>query len=249
VRSDFPETLYVNPSVITGPDGHASVNVPLADSITEWRVSTLANSADGKLGGGESGFKVFQDFFVDINFPATLTRGDQVSFPIAIYNYRTDVQTVQLSLVADSWYTPTGATTLSVTMQPGEVTGASFPVTVNTVGLHSLTVQAIGTSKSDAVARTVQVLPDGKLFSDTSSGILTGGSTADHTFQFPSQAVSGSDQLYVEVYPAFLAQAVNGMESLLRQPNGWRTSRRRASSRPTFNSKRSRSSRRAISAS
>jgi hypothetical protein len=220
VRTDFPETLYVNPSVITGPDGRASVSVPLADSITEWRVSTLANSTDGKLGGGETGFKVFQDFFVDINFPATLTRGDQVSFPIAIYNYRTDVQTVQLSLVSDTWYTPAGATTLSVTMQPGEVTGASFPVTVNTVGLHSLTVQAIGTSKSDAVARAVQVLPDGKLFTDTSSGILTGGSSADHTFQFPSQAVAGSDQLYVEVYPAFLAQAVNGMESLLREPSG-----------------------------
>ena len=44
VRQDFPETLYVNPSIITGPDGTASVNVDMADSITEWRVSTLAHT-------------------------------------------------------------------------------------------------------------------------------------------------------------------------------------------------------------
>ena len=220
VRQDFPETLYVNPSIITGPDGVASVNVPLADSITQWRVSTMANSAAGKLGGSESGFTVFQDFFVDVNFPATLTRGDQVSFPIAVYNYRSDVQTVQLSLAAGDWYTPTGATTTSVTLQPGQVSGVSFPVRVDKVGLHSLTVTALGTSASDAVARSVQVLPDGKLVSDTSSGVLADGSTASHTFAFPAGAVAGSQQMYVEVYPAFLAHVVNGMESLLRQPTG-----------------------------
>ena len=220
VRTDFPETLYVNPSLITGPDGIASVNVPLADNITEWRVSTMANSSDGKLGGGESGFQVFQDFFVDINFPATLTRGDQVSFPVAIYNYLTTAQTVQLSLQADTWYTPAGTTTLSVTLQPGQVTGVSFPVQVNTVGLHSLTVQATGTSKSDAVARSVQVLPDGKAYAEAFSGVISDGGAADHVFPYPAADVTGSQQLYVEVYPAFLSQAVNGMESLLREPSG-----------------------------
>jgi hypothetical protein len=105
-------------------------------------------------------------------------------------------------------------------MQPGEVTGASFPVTVNTVGLHSLTVQAVGTSKSDAVARSVQVLPDGQLFADTFSGVLPPATTVDHNFQFPSTEVTGSQQLYVEVYPAFLSQGVNGMDSLLRAPYG-----------------------------
>jgi alpha-2-macroglobulin-like protein len=220
VRKDFPETLYVNPSIITGPDGIASVDVPLADNITEWRVSTMANSSDGKLGGGESGFKVFQDFFVDVNFPATLTRGDQVSFPVAIYNYLTTAQTVALTLAPDTWYTPTGATTLTITMQPGQVSGVSFPVRVDAVGLHSLTVQALGASKSDAVARSVQVLPDGKPFAEAFSGVISDGATADHVFQYPAGDVPGSQQLYVEVYPAFLSQVVNGMESLLRAPYG-----------------------------
>jgi uncharacterized protein YfaS (alpha-2-macroglobulin family) len=220
VRKDFPETLYINPSIITGPDGSASISVPLADSITEWRVSTMANSADGKLGGGESGFKVFQDFFVDINFPATLTRGDEVTFPIAVYNYLSAPQAVTLTLAPDTWYTPTGATASTVTVQPGQVLGVSFPVRVDVVGLHTLTVKAVGTTASDAVARSVLVVPDGKAIAASFSGIASPGVAQTHTFAFPPGAVPGSGQLYVEVYPAFLAQAVKGMDSLLQQPDG-----------------------------
>jgi uncharacterized protein YfaS (alpha-2-macroglobulin family) len=219
VRQDFPETLYVNPSVITGSDGKASIDLTMADSITQWRVSTLANASDGRLGGGEAGVTVFQDFFVDINFPPTLTRGDQVEFPIALYNYLSTPQTVRLDLQADTWFTPLGAVTKTIDLAPGQVTGTSFPVRVDQGGLRTLTVKAQGTSKADAVARSVHVVPDGKLVSDVSSGMLAAGTTS-HTFTFADGAVPGSGQLYVEVYPAFLSQVVSGMDNMLREPSG-----------------------------
>jgi hypothetical protein len=219
VRNDFPETLYVNPSVITGADGKATVDVDMADSITEWRVSALANSADGRLGGSESGIKVFQDFFVDVSFPAALTRGDSVTFPIAVYNYLDVPQTVSLELQPGSWYSAVGPTTTSVDLEPGQVTGVSFPVKVNSVGLQTLTVVAKGDQKSDAVARTVRVVPDGKAFPAAFSGSLDTPS-ATHSVTFPANEVPGSEQLYVDIFPAFLAQAVQGMDSILKEPNG-----------------------------
>ena len=219
VRKDFPETLYVNPEVITGPDGKATIDVGMADSITQWRVSTLAHSADGKLGGGQGGIKVFQDFFADISFPATLTRGDEVSFPIAVYNYLSTPQTVKLVLSPGSWYTPLGATTQSVDVGPGEVVGARFPVRVNEVGVQTLTVTATGSAASDALARKVLVVPDGKEFPNAISGSLAAGSVQQGV-SFPANAVPGSDELYLEVYPAFLSQVVTGMDSMLQAPNG-----------------------------
>ncbi|WP_437972064.1 MG2 domain-containing protein [Sorangium sp. So ce260] len=219
VRREFPETLYVNPSVITSPDGTATLSIPLADSITEWRLSALANSADGKLGGVQSGFKVFQDFFVDVSFPATLTRGDEVEFPIAVYNYLETPQTVDLSLEPGSWYTALGATSTQVSLAPGEVRGVRFPVRVDTVGVNSLTVTARGTEGADAVARTVRVVPDGKPFADSQSGMLETGSVA-HSLSFPAGAIAGSNQLYLEIYPAFLSQVVSGMDSMLQVPSG-----------------------------
>lgn len=219
VRSDFPETLYVNPSVITDASGKATIDVDMADSITEWRVSALANSTDGKLGGSESGIKVFQDFFVDVSFPASLTRGDSVTFPIAVYNYLDVPQTVQLDLQAGAWYTALGPTTTSIKLDPGQVAGVSFPVKVNDVGLQTLTVVAKGEQKSDAVARTVRVVPDGKAFPLAFSGSLDAPS-ATHAVTFPANEVPGSEQLYVDIFPAFLAQAVQGMDSILKEPNG-----------------------------
>ena len=219
VRQDFPETLYVNPELITGPDGKATVTLDLADSITEWRVSTLAHTQGGKLGGGVGGVRVFQDFFVDIDFPATLTRGDSVEFPIAIYNYLDQPQTVHISLQAGSWYTALGATTADVPLGAGQVTGIRFPVRVDSVGRQTLTVNAVGGTRSDAVARSVLVAPDGKAVPLAQSGSLAAGSVS-RTVVFPSNAIAGSEQMFVNVFPAYLSQVVQGMDSLLRVPNG-----------------------------
>jgi hypothetical protein len=219
VRREFPETLYVNPALITGPDGKATVELDMADSITEWRVSSLAHSAAGRLGGGASGITVFQEFFVDIAFPATLTRGDEVSFPIAIYNYLDTPQAVTVSMQPAPWFEALGATEEVVQLAPGQVLGTAFPVRVNQVGLHTLTVVAMGSDKSDAVARSVRVVPDGVAVPENFSGALAPGSVT-HTVSFPPNAVEGSGMLWLDVYPAFLSQAVSGMESMLQVPNG-----------------------------
>ena len=95
VRSYFPEALYINPEIITDQNGEASIAIPLADSITTWRMAMLASTTHGALGSGVSSLKVFQDFFVDLDLPVTLTQGDRVSIPVAVYNYspaRGDVQ-------------------------------------------------------------------------------------------------------------------------------------------------------------
>ena len=45
VRDFFPETMYWNPAIITDARGQAQLRVPMADSITSWRMSMTANSA------------------------------------------------------------------------------------------------------------------------------------------------------------------------------------------------------------
>ncbi|HJX51851.1 MAG TPA: alpha-2-macroglobulin family protein, partial [Polyangia bacterium] len=134
VRKDFPETLYVNPQLITGSDGKASISVDMADSITEWRVSSLAHTMGGKMGGGVGAIRVFQEFFVDIDFPATLTRGDEVNFPVAVYNYLDKAQTVRVEIQTADWFTPLGGTGMDIDLGPGQVTGVRFPVRVDKVG-------------------------------------------------------------------------------------------------------------------
>ena len=126
---------------------------------------------------------------------------------------------MKLDLQVEDWFTPVGPTTTTVNLAAGQVLGVSFPVRVDKVGMRTLTVKATGTKRSDAIARVVKVVPDGKLFSDVFSGMTATGSAA-RSFSFPANAVPGSGQLYVEVYPAFLSQVVSGMDSILRTPSG-----------------------------
>src|SRR4029077_20836034 len=104
VRSYFPEALYINPEIVTDPNGNASIAIPLADSITTWRMAMMASTARGALGSGASSIKVFQDFFVDLDLPVTLTQGDRVSIPVGVYNYSGGRGDISLRLQEDDWF-------------------------------------------------------------------------------------------------------------------------------------------------
>jgi len=75
------------------------------------------------------------------------------------------------------------------------------------------------TSLFAAVARSVLVVPDGQAVPVAASGTL-GAGTITSTVNFPAAAVAGSQQLIPNVYPAYLSQVVDGMDSLLRVPSG-----------------------------
>ena len=218
VRKDFPETLYWNPALITDEQGKAQVQLNMADSITEWRVTSVGNTAGGLLGSTTAGITVFQDFFVDIDFPATLTRNDEVTFPVAVYNYLPITQTVTIEVEPADWFSLLGGGTQSLEVQPGEVTVASFPVKVQEVGTHALTVTGLGSAMSDAVQRLVLVKPDGKEFRESKSGMLKDAEPVEVTF--PDTLIPNSHELLVKVYPGIMAQAVEGLDSLLQMPSG-----------------------------
>ncbi len=218
VRKDFPETLYWNPALLTDEAGKAQVQLTMADSITEWRVTSVGNTAGGLLGSTTAGITVFQDFFVDIDFPATLTRGDEVTFPVAVYNYLPITQTVTLEVEPGDWYSLQGSGSAQIEVEPGEVTVVQFPVKVQEVGWHALTVTGLGTAMSDAIQRLVLVKPDGKELRESKSGMLKGAEPVEAAY--PDTLIPNSHELLVKVYPGIMAQAVEGLDSMLQMPSG-----------------------------
>ena len=230
VRQDFPETLYVNPALITDGSGIAVLTLDLADSITTWRMTGLASSKGGLLGSGTGGLVVFQDFFVDVDFPVAVTRNDALRVPIAVYNYLPTAQVVTLDLeVPDSgaWFEALEGTRQTISLEPNEVKAAHFAIRATAVGRQSLTVLARGMSRSDAVRRAVDVRPDGKAVVETQSARFAvapdGGlanETVARTITVPEANIDGSQELVVKVYPGFMSQVVEGMDSLLQLPGG-----------------------------
>jgi uncharacterized protein YfaS (alpha-2-macroglobulin family) len=218
VREYFPETLYTNPQIITDERGQAQIGLTMADSITTWRLSAFANSAKGLMGNTTGGIKVFQDFFIDIDFPVALTKGDEVSVPIAVYNYLKEGQSVKLTVEKEDWFQLQGGAEKSLEIKAGEVDVAYFRIKTAKIGTHKLTVKAQGTKFSDAIKREIRVLPDGKEFNVSKSDRLSG--KVSNTVQIPAGAVPDASKIMVRVYPGVVSQVIEGMEKIMRMPGG-----------------------------
>ncbi len=222
VRSYFPETLYINPEIITDRNGAAEISVPLADNITTWRMSMIASKQNGTLGTATSSVKVFQDFFVDLDLPVVLTQGDQVSLPVAVYNYTDAKGDVSLKLKDDDWYSfedDNGEKSVAVDAQ--HVGGSQFTLQAKRIGKFKLTLSAQmsgSTKRADIVVREIEVVPNGREQNTVFNGQLE--SAVSHDVEFPRSAIEDASKIFVRLYPGPMSQIMEGMDSILRMPNG-----------------------------
>jgi uncharacterized protein YfaS (alpha-2-macroglobulin family) len=225
LRAYFPETLYVNPSIITDGNGRATLRVPLADSITTWRMMAVASTQQGALGSGSAGIKVFQDSFIDLDLPAALTQGDIISIPVAVYNYLSQSQSFDLTLHPEDWFALEEDTPQkSLTVGRGEVAAAYFRIKAERIGKFKLTVSArvngrADAQTADAIKREIEVAPNGQEQTAVINDRLQEGSQG-HEITFPAQAIAEAGKILVKLYPGPISQVVEGLDSLLRMPAG-----------------------------
>ncbi len=222
VRSYFPEALYINPEIITDQNGSATITIPLADSITTWRMAMLASTTHGALGSGTSSLKVFQDFFVDLDLPVTLTQGDRVSIPVAVYNYSGARGDVSLKLQADDWFSLIDdVSDKSVTVDSARVGGSHFSLEARRIGKFKLTLSARmngEANRADIVVREIEVIPNGREQNLVFNGRLE--NTVQHELNFPATSIPDASKIFVRLYPGPLSQVIEGMDSILRMPGG-----------------------------
>ena len=222
VRSYFPEALYINPEIITDRNGDASITIPVADSITTWRMAMLASTQPGALGTGTSSLKVFQDFFADLDLPVTLTQGDQVTLPVAVYNYTEAKGNVSLHLEPDDWFALVDdVPDKSLTVNPSQVGGEHYTLEAKRIGKFKLTLAARmegSVKRADIVVREIEVVPNGREQSQVSNGLLE--SAVQHRMNFPATSIPGASKIFVRLYPGPLSQIMEGMDAILRMPGG-----------------------------
>lgn len=218
VRKYFPETLHFEPSLITDEDGRALKKIKLADSITTWRLTGMASSLNGALGSRTFPLKVFQDFFIDIDFPIALIQDDEVSVPVAVYNYLKEDQKISLKVEEGDWFDLLDEAEKEVMMKPGEVGVVYFTVKVRKIGHHKFTVYGMGSQKSDAISRVIRVEPNGEEQVINYTGRLEKNISAD--VNFPKEAISEASKIFVKIYPGVFAQVLEGMDKIFRMPFG-----------------------------
>jgi uncharacterized protein YfaS (alpha-2-macroglobulin family) len=154
----------------------------------------------------------------DINLPVALTRGDEVSVPIVVYNYLDKPQRVALQLEKSGWFTLVDAWEQEMDLGPREVRSTWYRLRVQKVGSQEMQVTARGSGVADAIKRRIEVVPDGRRVDFVWNGVLD--QPAGVTLAVPKDAIEGSPHLFVKIYPSTFSQLVEGLDAVFQKPYG-----------------------------
>jgi uncharacterized protein YfaS (alpha-2-macroglobulin family) len=168
-----------------------------------------------------AGLRVFQDFFVNIDLPVSLTQNDEVAMPVSVHNYLKQGQRVALTLEEAEWFDILDEPSKELFIAANDVEAVYFRIRVTAVsGRYRPKVLAIGERMSDYTTSThdVIVYPDGKRFEHTASDRLQ--QTVTEIVPIPPEAINGTAKIIVKIYPGIVSQVVEGLEKILRMPFG-----------------------------
>lgn len=219
VRSYFPETMVWVPELAADDSGSASTDIELPDSITTWRLDAWAHSSSGQFAHGRAGLRVWQPFFVELELPTHLTEGDVAVVPVSIVNNNDSPEDVTLSIESSGSLVASQGERATLFLAAGERRVSMISVRAAGVGEGSVTLTAkTASGGGDAVKRVASVSPDGRELRVSRSAIIDEGMSA--TVHLPEDSIAGSARAELSITPGAFANATEGLDAMLHQPNG-----------------------------
>ncbi len=197
-RAWFPETFLFEPLVVTDDKGEATVPVHVPDRLTTWRVLALAHSRTGAQGGATTSFLGTLPSYVDPVVPPFLIAGDRIKLPIQMVNTTEAAITSRLDYQIEGAKLAGGGGNRTIPAQGSLVEYATL--TADRAGTIKLRV---GLGATDAVARTIDVIPAGKPVTVARAGTLAAPRTL--TIEGPVGSDPATDRVRLMVYPGALA--------------------------------------------
>uniref|UniRef100_A0A8C9PHM3 CD109 antigen n=1 Tax=Spermophilus dauricus TaxID=99837 RepID=A0A8C9PHM3_SPEDA len=235
VRKHFPETwIWLDTDM--GSKIYQEFEVTVPDSITSWVATAFVISEDLGLGltTAPVELQAFQPFFIFLNLPYSVIRGEEFALEVTIFNYLKEATEVKVIIEKSDGYdilltsNEINATGHQQTILVPSEDGATvvFPVRPTHLGEIPITVMAISPTASDAITQRILVKAEGieKSYSQSILLDLTDNklqtTMKSFSFSFPPDTVSGSERIQITAVGDVLGPSINGLASLIRMPYG-----------------------------
>ncbi len=171
LRSDFSETAFWEPHLRLGPDGSATVEFEVPDSVTDWNLWVHAVTTDLRGASVNRQARSVKELMVRPYLPRFLREGDRAVLKVVVNNageepfdgalnlkiFDPDTQQDLRSLFGLSAEMTSG---VAFSVEPGKGANLSFPLEVPVrVGIVAFQVTARAGAFSDGELRPLPVLP------------------------------------------------------------------------------------------
>ncbi len=86
VRSNFAETAFWHPHLLTGDDGSVAIEIEVPDSVTEWNLWVVAMTRDLRAGTLAQRVRTVKELLVRPYLPRFLREGDRARLKVVVNN-------------------------------------------------------------------------------------------------------------------------------------------------------------------
>ncbi|MBM4355767.1 MAG: hypothetical protein FJ109_18585, partial [Deltaproteobacteria bacterium] len=173
IRTKFPETALWEPLLAT-TSGRSKIAVTFPDAITVQQLTLIASDKVGGLGILRQDVEVRQDLYVQSDFPATLTQGDEVRVAALVRNLSGN----KVRLVAEagaSGLVFVGNARHEIDLEDGGSAPVVWTVRADFAGKAEYSISVSGPSFRDEERKTLFVRPLGVPASRQFDGELAAG--------------------------------------------------------------------------
>ncbi len=193
LRSQFSETAFWEPHLLTGPDGTASIEFTAPDSVTSWTFWVQALTRDLRSGSLTKEVRTVKDLMVRPYLPRFLREGDRADLQVVVNNASEAALSGEVVLeilepgtdhsrLADFGLQP-GEARARFTAEAGGGATVHFSLTTpRGVGEVAFKVTAVAGKTSDGELRSLPILPSRLHLAQSRFVALQGESTREMRF-------------------------------------------------------------------
>ncbi|PKL80564.1 MAG: hypothetical protein CVV27_00155 [Candidatus Melainabacteria bacterium HGW-Melainabacteria-1] len=219
VRSEFKDTAYWNPTVITNASGQAELTLDFPDNLTTWRMVGRGWDASMLVGQAQTEVKTRQDLMLRLQHPRFLTERDEVLISANLNNDTDQEETATVSLQPDARHlAASGPLIQKVTVPAKGQTRVDWRLKVVAPGETTLVAEARGLRAGDAVRQSLPVQVYGSLRTETKSGSTQ--TQASLKLNLPAMRKPEQTQLKLTLQPSLAAALLDALPYLAEYPYG-----------------------------
>ena len=232
LRSNFSETAFWRPQLLTGSDGSAVIEFEVPDSVTSWNVWVHAVTRDLEAGTVHRETQSVKDLMVRPYVPRFLREGDAALLKVVVNNASTQPMSGEVTL--DVIDTETNASALAqfglapeqarrrFTVAPGAGADVAFSLSApKRVGSYAIRASAVSGAFSDGELRPVPVLPGRMQLAQSRFTALREGDRKTLTFSDMARSDDPTridEQLVVTVDAQLFYSVLNALPYLVNYP-------------------------------
>ncbi len=218
-RKNFKDVMLWNPSVRTGPDGSARIDLDFPDNLTTWRITARGVTANTAVGQATARVIARKDLMVRMETPRFMIQGDELLIATTIHNYLGSEKATKVEFSGENVSSAESGRTLTIPANGQK--RIDWKVTAPRTGSARMTVKALTNEESDAMELEVPVLPRGmRLATGSIAQIDETSGTRTLNLQMPAGTDPATGEMYVTISPSLAGSMLGALDSLIGYPYG-----------------------------